>query len=338
MRTIAQILEAARKLVEVTREELQEARRRRGLVRDALQREFPGCRVYFNGSVAHGDAINPLADFDIGVVIPDPDDDYGPGRRSASGLKERAREAIRSALCDEFPDLRIEIEGRKRSVLIRFSRAIAANASDFTGDLICAVDHPEKGLYIPRFDSWDRSDPETHTRLVLDAIERTATVYAKTIRLLKHWNSHHGAAFCSWHLKVLAFEAITQPVPLIEALRLFFTTSRSALLDGPTVDPAGVGPEIKTNTSVSEAISKLETGLGHVNRAIEAEEAGRPLRAQAELAALLPEIVDAPAASELADEDRRFEIDKLKKGSLAGVGAGSSVAIPRSRAWGGRRN
>jgi predicted nucleotidyltransferase len=337
VRTIAQMLEAARRLVEVTREELQEARRRRGLVRDALRAEFPGCRVYFNGSLAHGDAIDPLADFDIGVVIPDPNDEHGPGKKSALELKGRAREAIRSALCDEFPELRIEIEGRKRSVLIRFSHAVAASASDFTGDLICAVEHPEKGLYIPRFDSWDRSDPEEHTKLVLDAIERTATVYAKTIRLLKHWNVHHGSAFCSWHLKVLALDAITHPVSLIEALRSFFSNSQMALEQGPTVDPAGVGPDIKTNEPVSVAIAILKTALGHVDRAIEAEDAGRPVRAQQELAALLPEIVEAPSASDLADEDRRFEIDRLKRGSLAGVGSGSNIAIPRSRGWGGER-
>jgi predicted nucleotidyltransferase len=337
VKTIAQILEAARRLVEVTREELQEARRRRALVRDALLREFPNCRVYFNGSLAHGDAIDPLADFDIGVVVPDPDNEYGPEKKSATELKERAREAIRSALCEEFPELRIEVEGRKRSVLIRFSRTVAARATDFTGDLICAVDHPERGLYIPRFDSWDRSDPETHTRLVLDAIHRTSTVYAKTMRLLKHWNIHHGSAFYSWHLKVLALDAITSPVPLIEALTAFFVEGKAALEAGPTSDPAGVGPEIKPNVPRVEAIVKLETALGHVTRAIEAEEGGRPLRAQAELAGLLPGIVDPPEAGELADEDRRFEIDRLKRGSLTGVGAGTGVAIPRSRGWGGRR-
>lgn len=337
MKTIAQILETARRLVEVTHEELQEARRRRALVREALLQEFPGCRVYFNGSVAHGDAIDPLADFDIGVVIPNPDDEYGPGKKSAAQLKERARDVIRAALCDEFPDLRIEIEGRKRSVLIRFSHAIATNASDFTGDLICAVDHPDKGLYIPRFESWDRSDPEVHTELVLDAIERTSTVYAKTIRLLKHWNMHHGFVFCSWHLKALALDAIAEPVQLIEALRLFFFHSRLALEKGPTLDPAGVGPDIKTNLPVSDAIARLETAVGHVIRAMEADEAGRPVRAQAELAALLPEIVEAPTASELADEDRRYEVGRLKKGSLTGVGAGSSFVVPRTRAWGGRR-
>lgn len=338
VKTIAQLLEAARRLVEVTPEELNEARRRRAAVKDALRSEFSGCRIYFNGSLAHGDAIDPLADFDIGVVVPDADDEYGPGKKNASELKERARDAIKSALCDEFPQLRIEIEGRKRSVLIRFSDPVASRASDFTGDLICALDHPERGLYIPRYESWDRSDPETHTELVLDAIDRTSTVYAKAMRLLKHWNSHHGSAFCSWHLKVLALDAITEPLPLIEALRSFFSASKSALSGGPTPDPAGVGPDIKTNAPVSEAISKLQTALGHVERALQAEEDDRPLRAQSELAALLPEIVDVPSESDLADEDRRYEIDRLKRGSVTGVGVGANVAIPRSRGWGGRRS
>lgn len=334
---IAQILEAARRLVEVDLDELKEARRRRDLVQTALRQEFPGCRVYFNGSVAHGDAIDPLADFDIGVVVPNSDGEYGLGKKSASELKERARRALKDALRDEFPELRIEVEGRKRSVLIRFAQAISAGGRDFTGDVICAVDHPERGLFIPRFDSWDRSAPEVHTELVLGAIDRTRTVYAKTIRLLKHWNIHHGSAFCSWHIKVLALEAIPTEVPLVEALRSFFSSARAVLESGPTADPAGVGPDIKLNVTVSEAIAKLGVALGHITGATEAEAANRPVKARAYLAALFPDIVDVPTAVDLANEDRCFEIDRLKRGSLAGVGTGSNIVIPRSRGWGDQR-
>lgn len=343
--SITRLLDEALSAVQVTPAELAEARRRRDQVMDALRKEFSGGRLYLNGSLAHGDAIDPLADFDVGVVVAAAEAvDFGPGKKSASELKERVRDAIRAALCDEFPDLRIEIEGRKRSVLIRFSDPVSSRAADFTGDVICALDHPDGGLYIPNFGSWDRSDPETHTRLVLDAIDRTEAVFARTIRLLKYWNSHHGRAFCSWHLKVLGMDAIQEPMLLIDALKAFFSTSMGALESGPTSDPADVGPDIETNTTMTEALKKLDSALGHVDRAIQAEETERPLRAQVELSALLPEIIDSPAEGALAEEDRDFEIDRLKfeidrfkKGSVTGVGTGSAVVVPRSRGWGARR-
>ena len=45
--------------------------------------------------------------FDLGIVVPDPNGEYGPGRKSATDFKLRARDAVRSALEDEFPNLRI---------------------------------------------------------------------------------------------------------------------------------------------------------------------------------------------------------------------------------------
>ena len=65
--------------VEVTEGELDTARERRDDVGAALKRAFPGSRVYVNGSVAHGDALTPLTDVDVGVVVPDPGGEYGPG-------------------------------------------------------------------------------------------------------------------------------------------------------------------------------------------------------------------------------------------------------------------
>jgi hypothetical protein len=77
---LEKILNAARQKIQVTEGELHEARRRRGAITKALRREFPGSRAYVNGSIAHGDALTPLTDVDLGVVVPDPDHTYGPGK------------------------------------------------------------------------------------------------------------------------------------------------------------------------------------------------------------------------------------------------------------------
>jgi hypothetical protein len=87
----------------VSQAELDEARRRRDQIAAAQRATFPGCRIYVNGSIAHGDALNPLTDVDLGGVVPDLDHRYGPGKRGPKELKDRAAAAIRADLADEYP-------------------------------------------------------------------------------------------------------------------------------------------------------------------------------------------------------------------------------------------
>jgi hypothetical protein len=331
--TLRELLDEARARIAVTDEELEEAKRRRELVRDALAAEFGG-RIYFNGSLAHGDANDPLTDFDVGVVVPDPNGEYGPGGKSATDFKVRVRDAVRAALEEEFPNLRVEIEGRKRSVLIRFSDPVSDRSGDLTGDVIVALDHPEEGLWIPRFDSWDRSHPEEHTRLILEGIAATDIVLAHANRLLKHWSCRHDNPLCSWHIKALSLDAITAPMALIDALGLFFDSADASLADGDTPDPAEVGPDIKPRVSRAHARERLQAAGTAIRAAKEAEAEGRPLRAQCHLASVLPEIVDMPDAQALADEDREQELKRLRSaGRTVGVGAGAGTSIADTRGW-----
>ncbi|MEX2459011.1 MAG: nucleotidyltransferase domain-containing protein [Actinomycetota bacterium] len=325
-------LRKAREAIEVTDDELKEARRRRELIAEELRVEFPGARVYFNGSLAHGDALDPLSDFDLGVVIPDPAQQFGPGKASADELKTRASGAIRRALIAEYPKLRVEVEGRKRSLLVRFSHPVTPRATDFTGDVICAVDHPVRGLWIPKDSTWDRSDPETHTRLVLEANKKTSAGFAKTVRLLKYWNGAHDGVFCSWHLKVLALPTVSSG-PQIDSLRSFFAGAIRQVTAGPTPDPAFVGPSILPQVDAEEAVKRLREALDLVEAAIKAEAEGRPLGAQAELSNLLPEIVPAPDSSSLRDEERDAAKARLASRGSVSVGSGTEISLPRNRGW-----
>jgi len=331
--TLQELLDLARERIAVEDAELDEAKRRRGLVADALRAEFGG-RIYFNGSIAHGDANDPLTDFDLGVVVPNGDGEYGPGARSARSLQERARDAIRRELKDEFPDLRVEVEGRKRSVLVRFSAPISDRADDFTGDIIVAIEHDVEGLWIPRYDSWDRSHPEMHTALVLAAVAETDVVIARANRLLKYWSLRHDTPLCAWHIKALNLDAVQTAMPLADALESFFAHAHDALGEGDTPDPADVGPDIKPRVSRTHARDRLNVALDTIRAAKAAEADDRPLLAQAKLASLLPDIVDCPMEADLAAEEREREIVRLRAaGNLVGVGAGAQVALPNTRGW-----
>ncbi|MQA86678.1 MAG: nucleotidyltransferase [Streptosporangiales bacterium] len=324
-------LDEGRLVLQVTPEELQEARVRRGGLAEALEDAFPGSRIYVNGSVAHGDANTPLTDVDLGVVVKEADG-YGPNGLGPRPLMEQARDAIKDHLKDGYPKLTVTIEGQKRAVLVRFGDPVTPGQDDFTADVIVAIDNLTRpGLFIPNMklpEGWDRADPETHTELVLMAIEATDRTFARTIRLLKHWRDHHGKPLCSWNIKALALECIAEePMPLLEALEKFFTHAAKSITDGLTEDPAKVAGKIKLPKGMTRESVAWRLGLARdkIQEAIEHKQAGRPARAQHALHSVLPEVIpDSSSAAQMAEEAKRI---------TTGVGMSTVAAPVPTRAW-----
>ncbi|MEV7345098.1 hypothetical protein [Streptomyces sp. NPDC093544] len=199
-----------------------------------------------------------------------------------------------------------------------------------------AIPHPSGcGLYIPNTkiaDQWDRADPITHTRMVLQAIKDTKVVFARTVRFLKHWNGTHSKPMCSWNIKALALDCLDQPMPLIDALQVFFTYAADEIDKGPTPDPADVAGPIPLNMPRREVHKRLSTARDYIDLALEHEAAGRPLSAQHALHQVLPELVpDADATVEEADR----LASTVRAGGTAATGLGLAVGIVTpTRAWG----
>jgi predicted nucleotidyltransferase len=275
-----------------------------------LRKEFPGSRIYVNGSIAHGDALTPLTDVDLGVVVPDPNGVYGPGKIGPTVLEERAAQAIRVALKPTYGDLAVEVKKRKRSILIRFRDPVTRGQLDFTADVIVAIDNSDgTGLYIPRFTDWDRSHPEEHTRLVLEAVKNTSVMYARIVRLLKHWNRSHDKPLCSWNIKALA-------VTIVEGLQLWFAYAAEQLNIGETEDPARVAPRpIKLNEkwTRTNVVRELRRALDVLGYAIQLAENGYNVLAQDELANLFndEDMLPHPARSAVLKEQG----DRIKRES-----------------------
>lgn len=282
--TIEKALNAARERIQVTREELDEARRRRGLLEATLEREFGG-RTYVNGSIAHGDALNPLTDVDLGIVIPDPDGQYGPNGEGPARFQDRAARAIRRDLGDEFPNLRVEHLARRRSVLVKFGDPVTVGQEDFTSDVITAIDNPDgEGLYIPDFDGWDRSHPERHTAMVRDANRLSEATFARGVRLMKHWNRRHDFPVCSWNIKALALEWTSGPMTMAAFIDTWLHHAVNELSTQDTPDPAGVAAPIQTNRDRRDVVGELDEARLQFGRALQYERDGDDLLALNELA------------------------------------------------------
>lgn len=346
--TLKEILEEARHRIEVSDPELDEARKRRSALTSALRAEFPGARTYVNGSIAHGDALTPLTDVDLGVVVPDTDNEYGPGKQGPKQLKDRAAKAIRTGLKDDYGDLAVEVEGRKRSILVRFRDPVAPGQPDFTADVIVAIDNADaRGLYIPRFQSWDRAHPEHHTELVLSANQTSKSTFARVVRLIKHWNCRNSKPLCSWNIKALALDCITTPTALLPAIREWFRCAIEQLFVSETPDPARVAKNpIKLNEKMTrtEVVRRLSRALERLDRAIQLEKAGYPLLAHDELAKFFndADMLPAPDPAAVRHEEARRVTDQKKKDTqvygapalLTGTGVAAGTERSNVRSWG----
>jgi len=331
-KSLETLLTEARRRIEVRQPELDEARRRRTVIALVLVKEFPGSRGYVNGSIAHGDALTPLIDVDLGVVVPDEDGEYGLGKKGPTKLLERAARAIREGLREEFGDLRVEFEGRKRSILVKFNDAVTPGAKDFTADVIVAIDNVGgAGLFIPRFTCWDSSHPEEHTRLVKKAIKDTNVAYARVNRLLKHWNRMHGKPLCSWNIKALALGCLTAPVAQLDGMVAWFEHAITELSDELTPDPAGVAEKpISVNEELTrlQVVEVLRKGQKRLNEAVALEKVGYSVLAHDELARFFYDEETLPPpdqAAVVAEEGRRL------RGQVGGVGLATGTGLGAHR-------
>lgn len=337
--SLEELLEQARLRIQVTDEELAEARRRRQLIANALLNEFSDSRVYFNGSVAHGDALTPLTDIDLGIVIGEALHTHGPGKKGPLDLMERAATAIRRELKDEYPRVTVQVHGCKRAVLVRFGDPVHAGEKDFTADVICAVDNvAARGLFIPKVPGWSRSDPEAHTAMVLSAIEATEVAYARTVRLLKHWGRRNGRPLCSWNIKALALGSITEPMNQLAGLVTWFRYAAAELEQGETRDPAGVAEKpIKLGDGWTRAqvVDALRHAGKRLDEAIRLEQDGYPLLAQDELAKLFndEEMLPRPDQRAVRAEEVRRIRETRSTGAASGTGAGATRARIPVKSW-----
>lgn len=338
-------LKAARDRIGVSDDELNEARRRRKILCDALVEEFADSDTYINGSVAHGDALTPLTDVDLGVIVLEASDTHGPGKKGCSDLEERAANAMRKALKPEFPDAAVYWKDRKRSILVSFRKPVDPNEDDFTADVIVAIDNADgEGLYIPNHLGWDRSHPQKHTAMVKAANKSSRSSYARVVRLLKHWNRSNGHPLCSWNIKALALDVLTRPDSLMAGMIAWFDHAIDALGEGLTEDPAGVADKpiaINKEMTLTQVVNHLEDALSQLHAAVRLEKAGRPLQAQEKLAKFFndEEMMPMPEKKELLAEFAKWIKPTTSTTNAAATGIGvaaaaTPVADPAVRSWG----
>jgi hypothetical protein len=238
----------------------------------------------------------------------------------------------------EYPHLRVIVEGRKRSILVSFGSPVTRIEKDFTADIIIAIDNPAgPGLFIPRYDSWDRSHPEMHTKLVRDAVRRSDVAYARVVRLVKHWSRRHGKPLCSWQIKALALGCLTSPTTQLAGLCAWFDHAIADLQIRDTPDPARIAAPIKTTMPRTQLIDTLSKARGPLVYAIELEAAGYDVLARDELAKFFDDPAMLPREDQAAvvaqEITRRTHVDRHRPSAPALVTGVRDRQHTATRSW-----
>jgi Nucleotidyltransferase domain len=249
---------------------VREARRRRDVFRKALPAARDVVEVIPTGSLARGTHKDPIHDVDV-VAVFDPAEHPGwgdPGG-SAQDALEHARDLVNEKLGSNGT------EGEEVRLTRVQNHAVKCFLDDpdeegaFTVDVTPALRHPERGIWIPERENrkWVRSDPETLNTMVARRHAEWGQ-FAKLVRVLKRWNSDHGAHMKSLVIEVLALHHL--PVAdRPDALARFFAAAQEAVWS-TVEDPAGLCGEIQPDLDQDAASAALASAADGAARAVEA--------------------------------------------------------------------
>ncbi|GAA2640958.1 hypothetical protein [Streptomyces vastus] len=288
-RQLEPLLLAIDRRIAITNSEYAEAKKRLNVLSSALTEGFSQ-EVYINGSIAHGDALSPLNDVDLGVVLGEP---WAARERwrSPEAIMKCACEVIETLARKRYPGISAEFAGQKRAVVVQFGDDARKPYRDFTADVIVALDYQEgRGVLIPNLQrqGWDRSDPIKHSEMIRLANSSTDLSFNAVVRIAKQWNRETGQPLSSWNIKALALSCITRPTTLTEGLCTFFHYANEALSSGLTPDPAGIGAPIGLEMRRSKVLAHLTNACDTFDRVIENAASGSLLETRTSLHQLFP--------------------------------------------------
>ena len=264
--------------VNVDIDDLAEARRRRNAFCDELVKEDDVIEVRPSGSLARGTHKDPVNDVDLVVVFDAAaHPDWNQPGPSAEAALAHLQDAVRRRLgSDGTGDVRLT---KPRNHSVKCFLDDPGDPDAFTVDVTPAIVRVEGGIYTPESKSadWVASDPQH----LIDRVAKRHedwNEFARLVRVLKRWNTDHGA-----HLKSLTVEVVALThLPVAarpNAIAAYFAAPQEAVWD-PSEDPAGLCGPVQPDLAAGPASEGRAKAADLANRAVEAEANGEKQNAQ----------------------------------------------------------
>jgi hypothetical protein len=294
--TIDSSFETLQKAVDASAESVKEARRRRDVFVAALSGRDDVFEVRPSGSLARSTHKDPIHDVDLVCVFhAENHTDWGQAGDSAEEALEHTRTAVKELLGTKGTD---GVEVRRCDLKNHSVKCFLDDPGDpdaFTVDVTPALLHPDRGLWVPEqfSEDWIRSDPQD----LIDRVQKRREDWERfpeLVRVLKRWNSDHGAHMKSLVVEVLALHHMSQDTTQ-RALANFFTAAAVEVWN-PITDPAELCGEIQPDLVQAAAAKVLESAADLAARAVNAESGGETRKAMILWNELFGDIYPGPPA------------------------------------------
>ena len=176
------------------------ASQRHQAVRRHLNDAFAVDHSLLIGSYIRDTACRPLKDIDLMVIL----------NKAQYEITYRRRQGpyalltdVKRALATAYPKTRIRIDGQ--AVTMRFS--------EFTLDVVPAFairDVEEGDLVLPDSpgNSWIRTNPKKHRRLMIEANKRSGDMLKPLVKMAKAWNRNNGDILNGFHIEVMVYRIL----------------------------------------------------------------------------------------------------------------------------------
>lgn len=268
--TIPSAFRTLRTNLEITALQSSVVSTRQQTVRDAVARDLTVMDSFLAGSYQRSTMIAPLKDADIDVfVVLDASyfRHYDGGRNGGqAGLLDLLKRTLQRTYT-RTPD----ISRNGQAVTVRFE--------DFVVDVVPTFNRQGGGYLIGNAiaRTWISTDPKAHISIWSAANAHHNGNLVPVMKMIKAWNRANGNYLRSFHLEVLALNALTGVTISDDpsAVRFCFDKFRS-LVTQTNTDPAGYGQDVgsylDTVEKVREAANKVQLAY---ERALRAEERAR---------------------------------------------------------------
>jgi hypothetical protein len=255
--TISESFARLRSNLEITDLQTTTVSTRQQAVRRVMDNGFKVLDDFLTGSYARSTMISPLKEADVDVfIVLDPSywHHYNNQNGGPAGLLNLAKNTLRRTYTTT-PD----ISRNGQAVTIRFS--------DFAVDVVVGFNRTGGGYLIANAvnNFWLETNPKQHVEIFCAANQAHRGDLVPLIKMIKSWNKGSGSFFRSFHLEVLALEAL-KGVTITDfpsGLRFFFQKGIT-LVRGKNPDPAGYGDDIGryiTQATVGEAAQRFQSAF-----------------------------------------------------------------------------
>jgi hypothetical protein len=250
---------------------------RQQAIRRVVSTDFNIVEDFLTGSYARSTMISPLSEADIDIFIclhPSYFNAFNGSNGGPAGLLDRVKNSLRRSYTTT-PNM----SRNGQAVTIRFS--------DFVVDVVVGFKRTFDGYIIANSvnNFWLETDPKKHVEIMSQANKAHHGNLVPLIKMIKGWNKSNGSFFRSFHLEVLALEALNNVTitDFPSGLRFFFQKAQS-MVRQKNLDPAGYGDDIGryiTQATVDDASRKFQGAFnsaaaaeqyanrGHISQAVE---------------------------------------------------------------------